>query len=33
MLTSAETIHVVVDAIKRHSIPFSVVDPVQWRGL
>ncbi|KAL1301808.1 hypothetical protein AAFC00_005999 [Neodothiora populina] len=28
MLTCAETIHVVADAIKRWNIPFTVVDPV-----
>lgn len=32
MLTSAETILVVADAIKTYKIPFTVVDPVRLRG-
>lgn len=33
MLTSAEHIHVVADAIKQYNVPFSIVDPVCcWRG-
>jgi len=28
MLASAETIHVVADALKRHKVTMTVVDPV-----
>jgi hydroxymethylpyrimidine/phosphomethylpyrimidine kinase len=32
MLASAETIYVVADAIRRHNVPFTVVDPVLLSG-